>query len=341
MANSPFQIDINGGAYLQVLQGALTIYTLGRLFHVDNTGVIVTAENYPLTPQVNIPLPYDEPINITDTGAITALVGGTWQPEGQIMAARFLNPSGLIDLGNGYYAASPASGVAQVGVPGSGGPFTNIKIFYLNPGTKKERPLAVLDVPGAIGDFILKAEMIVADMNNNVGGYFINIAPPLANVTTDINNLKTAEAFAQTHVPGSVANRNKFYDVVLRDLHLLQNYIQILVDDATDELTAVAIIAASGFGLKSHGVHTKADLEAAPGATSGTVLLTAKAVKDAGAYEWEMSADNINWTRLPTTLQATTTASGLTKGSTFFFHSRAVTKAGGTNWSGSVSIVVI
>src|SRR5271155_5225809 len=106
MANSPFQIGINGGAYLQVKQGALTIYTFGRLFYVDNTGVIVTAENYPLTPQVTLPPPYDQPIAISDTGSITALIAGTWQPQGQVMAVRFLNASGLTDLGNGYFAES-------------------------------------------------------------------------------------------------------------------------------------------------------------------------------------------------------------------------------------------
>jgi flagellar basal-body rod protein FlgG len=49
------------------------------------------------------------------------LTGGGNQVIGQIQVARFINPSGLQSLGQNLMKETPASGPAQVLVPGQGG----------------------------------------------------------------------------------------------------------------------------------------------------------------------------------------------------------------------------
>ena len=55
-------------------------------------------------------------------GDITGIYSnGYKQPLGQIALASFANPSGLMKAGGNLFQASPNSGVANVGVPDSGG----------------------------------------------------------------------------------------------------------------------------------------------------------------------------------------------------------------------------
>lgn len=335
-----FQLNIIGGAYFEVQRPDFsTVYSLSRRFLADNSGIIITAEEYILLNQTVIPPPYDEPVAINEQGQVSVFLSGTWQIIGQIMVVMFQNHWGLQDLGNGYYAATPESGVPQVGIPGEG-IFENVKIFYINEVGKKQRPIAALNVPGALGDFIIKARMIVQMMTNNAGEYFTNPSPSLATVTADINALEAAEDVAKTRIVGSAAERDKAYDKALRDLHGLQLYVQTLADKAEDNDDAIAIISNSGFEVKSHGIYTKDALNVKHGKASGTVMLIAKAIKGSGAYEWQMSYDNATWTNIPATIEANTSVKALPPSSLIYFRCRAVKKTGVEGWSQAVSIIV-
>ena len=140
-----FQINISGNAYFEVQrQDSVIVYTLSRPFFIDAQGRIVTAEGYILLNQTVIPAPGDEPIEINQQGMVSVFLSGSWQLIGQVMVVLFMNPDGLQDLGNGYYAQTNISGTPQVGTAGSP-PFDNVKIYYLPGTTKKERPIAALD----------------------------------------------------------------------------------------------------------------------------------------------------------------------------------------------------
>jgi hypothetical protein len=340
-----FQLNIIGGAYFPVQRPDMAVvYTLGRKFHIDDTGLLVTEEGYWLFQPfvlMRIPAPYDEPLDINIQGLVSVFHSGSWIILGNILTYLYTYPEQLEDLGNGYFGNTPAAQPMFSGYAGEGGRFENVRIYYIPGGGKMHRPIAALDAPDAIGDFIVKARKIIEDMTNNEGGYFTNPVPALSIVTTDINLLETAEDTAKTHVAGSAAARDLKYDVVLRDLHGLQMYVQHLADTAEDVDTAIAIINSSGFDLKSHGVHTKDELKATNGKISGTVILTAKAVKGAGAYEWQIFTDvEFGWIVLPATVEANTKVKNLTPGITASFRCRAVKKTGATDWTQIVSVIV-
>jgi hypothetical protein len=208
-----------------------------------------------------------------------------------------------------------------------------------------KRPLAILNMAiiRAIGNFIIKAQAIVTNMTNNAV-IFVAPVPALPLVTTDINNLETAQGEAETRVAGAAAERNLKYDIVLDDLRGLQRYVQTLADAAPNEAAAIAIINSSGFDLKVQGVRVKPMLVARNGQGAGIIKLVAKAFtstpRQRASYEWQMSTDGINWTNLPGTLQAKTTVSGLTAGSRYYFRFRYLLKTGVQDWSTIVSVVV-
>jgi hypothetical protein len=145
---------------------------------------------------------------------------------------------------------------------------------------------------------------------------------------------------AQTRINGSAAARNLKYDVVLKNVHGLQNYVQTLADNAIDEHTAIAIINASGFDLRNKGVRVQPNFSVVNGDVSGTVILKAKSSGNRAAYEWRRSPNNATWTELPPTLQAKVSVDGLTPATIMYFQYRTILKDGATSWSQSVSIVV-
>jgi len=207
-----------------------------------------------------------------------------------------------------------------------------------------KRPLAILRMQTirAIGKFILKAKTIVLNIGNHTT-IFVTPDPTLAIVTTDIGALETAEAVAETRVTGSAAARNAKYDIVLNDLRDLLGYVQKIADDAGDENAAIAIIQASGFDLKNHGVRVKPDLEVKQGPASGEVRMIAKAAPKAegrAMYEWQKSADEIVWLPIFTTLGTRGIVNGLTPDSKWYFRVRVLNKFGTKGWSSVVSIIV-
>ena len=342
------QINITGNAYFEVKRpDTVIVYTLGRMFHLSNDGVIITAEAYELLEVDPLPVPFNETLTISETGEVSIMQGGLWTILGQIMAVKFQNPNALEVLGDGYYNKSQGSGDPQVGIPGSG-LWTNVKVYYIPEAGRKERAIAVLDLPAAIGNFIIKARKILQMMTDDAGGYFINPTPTMLQLSSDIDTLEAAETIASTHVTGSAAIRDKAYNALLRDLQGLQLYVQVIADNADDEVTAKAIIESAGFEVKQHGVHIKDELEAKHGKISGQVILVAKAVKGAGAYEWQMRYESIlqknyiaEWTVLPATIDAKNIVNGLTVATNVHFRCRAIKKEGPTNWTQEVEIIVI
>ena len=59
------------------------------------------------------------------------------------------------------------------------------------------------------------------------------------------------------------------------------------------------------------------------------------------AYDWEWSSDGgKTWQQAPGTLQAKTTITGLPVSVTCLFRFRSVTKAGESDWSNAITLVV-
>jgi flagellar basal-body rod protein FlgG len=121
--NQPLDVAIVGGGFLQVLRSdGSTGYTRAGQLQVDATGRIVNAQGLPLVPSINVPAKTTA-VTISDTGLVQATVAGTTAPQeiGQINLASFVNPSGLLALGDNLFQETAASGTPTESKPGDNG----------------------------------------------------------------------------------------------------------------------------------------------------------------------------------------------------------------------------
>ena len=113
-----------GDGFLQVMlpSGELA-YTRNGSFTKDRDGKLVTADGYPLQPEVTVPAGA-QTISIGEDGTVSVTLQGQTasQELGQIQLVKFINPSGLQSLGSGLYSPQGgASGEPITGTPGQDG----------------------------------------------------------------------------------------------------------------------------------------------------------------------------------------------------------------------------
>jgi flagellar basal-body rod protein FlgG len=114
---------LDGAGFFQVqLPGGRLAYTRAGNFSMSAEGALVTAQGYPVQPQITIPEGASA-ITVSADGTVSANVGGGSEPTelGQITLASFINSAGLQSLGDNFLAETAASGPAQVGVAGQDG----------------------------------------------------------------------------------------------------------------------------------------------------------------------------------------------------------------------------
>jgi flagellar basal-body rod protein FlgG len=121
--SNPLDLAIEGDGFFQVTRpdGRLA-YTRDGSFKLDGQGRLVTADGYPLEPEMVIPAEA-ESVSISPDGTVSVTMPGQTDPQqlGQIQLARFLNPSGLSSLGHNLFENTPASGEAALGPASSSG----------------------------------------------------------------------------------------------------------------------------------------------------------------------------------------------------------------------------
>ena len=119
-SGNPWDMAIDGQGFFQVKapNGDLT-YTRAGMFQTDKDGLLVNQQGYPLQPPVTIPLDAGD-VQIKPNGDIVNTVNGKLNVIGQIELVNFSNPDGLQQISNSLYLATPESGQAQKGVPGTG-----------------------------------------------------------------------------------------------------------------------------------------------------------------------------------------------------------------------------
>jgi flagellar basal-body rod protein FlgG len=113
-------VAIVGQGFLQVeLPNGETAYTRAGQLQVNDEGRLVNAQGLPLVPEVTIPQNATG-VSIGENGIVSATMPGTAEPAqiGQITLANFVNPAGLMALGDNLYQETTASGVPTEGVPG-------------------------------------------------------------------------------------------------------------------------------------------------------------------------------------------------------------------------------
>jgi flagellar basal-body rod protein FlgG len=128
---APFDLAIEGQGFFQItLAGGETGYTRAGEFHLSGQGQLVTAEGYPVEPQITIP-PNAVSVTISRDGIVSAQIPGQTAPQqlGTIEISMFQNPAGLQARGGNVYAPTTASGDPTNGVPGTDGLGTLVQGF--------------------------------------------------------------------------------------------------------------------------------------------------------------------------------------------------------------------
>ena len=123
----PLDVAIEGQGFFQVLDPSTgdTLYTRAGNFSVNPNGDVVlgSAETGRLL-EPSISIPEDATaVSISPEGIVSVKQPGSIQASqvGQIELAQFINPQGLLKLGENLYAETDASGTARLGNPGQDG----------------------------------------------------------------------------------------------------------------------------------------------------------------------------------------------------------------------------
>jgi flagellar basal-body rod protein FlgG len=133
--NNPLDFAIEGDGFFQVdnPNGGF-YYTRAGNFNMNNNGQIVlgsATNGYLLEPNITVP-PDATGIVVSSDGLIQYSTQGSTnlQTLGQIQLARFVNPDGLLKLGDNLYQQTDASGDYALDNPGQNG-FGNIRQGFL------------------------------------------------------------------------------------------------------------------------------------------------------------------------------------------------------------------
>ena len=122
--SADFDIAISGQGFFQIqMPDGSFRFTRDGSFRPNSLGVLVTADGYPLQPQITIP-PDALSVTIGNDGTVSVVSAGSptaATPVGNLLLSRFVNPSGLSSEGRNLFAESTASGTPLPGTPGSNG----------------------------------------------------------------------------------------------------------------------------------------------------------------------------------------------------------------------------
>ena len=120
--SQPLDVAINGAGFLQVRRpNGEPAYTRAGQLQVDANGTLTNAQGLPLVPQITVPQNATA-ITIGENGMVSATVAGSTTPTelGQLTLTGFVNPAGLLALGENLFQETAASGTANEGRPGDG-----------------------------------------------------------------------------------------------------------------------------------------------------------------------------------------------------------------------------
>ncbi|MGH8635876.1 MAG: flagellar hook-basal body complex protein, partial [Burkholderiales bacterium] len=119
----PLDVAIQGAGFLQILMpDGTTAYTRDGSLHTDANGQLVTSSGFAVQPAITIPA-NTQSITIGRDGVVSVVRSGSTASTqvGTLQLANFVNPAGLLGMGENLYTETAASGTASVNQPGSNG----------------------------------------------------------------------------------------------------------------------------------------------------------------------------------------------------------------------------
>ncbi|WP_395399085.1 flagellar basal-body rod protein FlgG [Pseudoduganella sp. UC29_106] len=120
ITNNKMDVAVIGNGFLQVRRpNGESGYTRAGQLGVDQNGVLINAQGLPLVPQVTIPATATS-ITIAENGTVSVTTQGNTIPQevGQLTLSSFINPTGLLALGENLFQETQASGAPTEGRPG-------------------------------------------------------------------------------------------------------------------------------------------------------------------------------------------------------------------------------
>jgi len=116
-------IAIQGQGFFQVLRpDGSTAYTRDGSFQTDFEGQLVTSSGYYVQPAITIP-PNAQSITVGRDGVVSVTTQDSAAPVqvGHLQLATFVNPAGLLSVGENLYVETASSGTPNVTNPGTDG----------------------------------------------------------------------------------------------------------------------------------------------------------------------------------------------------------------------------
>jgi flagellar basal-body rod protein FlgG len=123
ITDEPFDVAINGRGFLQVtLPNGDSAYTRNGQIHLNSDNQLVSAEGYQLEPAITLP-PEVISFSISTDGIVEVTTPGdaAGTQIGQLQLADFVNPQGLVAMGQNLFQESASSGAPLVSNPGESG----------------------------------------------------------------------------------------------------------------------------------------------------------------------------------------------------------------------------
>ncbi|KPJ96040.1 MAG: flagellar basal-body rod protein FlgG [Gemmatimonas sp. SG8_17] len=117
MTQRPLDLAIDGAGFFQVERPDGTIaYTRDGNFSLSESGTLVTSSGYLVLPGITLPQDATS-VAVSGGGIVSITASGAAHPieAGRIELVRFLNPSGLLSVGENLYAETYASGTPMMG----------------------------------------------------------------------------------------------------------------------------------------------------------------------------------------------------------------------------------
>jgi flagellar basal-body rod protein FlgG len=126
-------LAIQGTGFFKVQRpDGTNAWTRDGAFKLNNSGSVVTSDGLPVLSFAGITFDSQTSnITIAATGEVTIQRGNELATQaGKIQLSRFVNPGGLMSIGNNLFIESPASGTEETGDPGATG-FGSLAQGYL------------------------------------------------------------------------------------------------------------------------------------------------------------------------------------------------------------------
>lgn len=194
----------------------------------------------------------------------------------------------------------------------------------------------VLKLPISVYKLLAFGKEVLGALTGNP--QFSNLPPAFATLGQRTADLQKALD------EGSAAERLAAQEALRETLKHLAHYVQSVAESqaGTPDLLAIkALVESAGMHLRAVTPPPKQVFAAKYGPVSGSVDLTAPSSSKRDPHEWQISADQITWTSLPSTRQAKTQVTGLPVGVAQHFRHRTLTKDGASAWSDPTIMLVV